>query len=180
MKILVAVASKHGSTEQIAQKLVRELRDADFDVDLRHADEVTSIDYYGAVVLGSAVYIGKWLPEAERFVERFRTRLEHIPVWLFSSGPLGAEDPQPHGDPERLPEMITSTHAREHHIFVGRLDPHDLSLRERLIARLVHAQEGDFRDWDDIRNWAHSIAASLTAAERPRVRRTDDLGSADS
>ena len=166
MKMLVAVASKHGGTEQIAQKLTRELRDVDFDVDLRHADEVASIDYYGAVVLGSAVYMGKWLPEAERFVERFRTRLATVPVWLFSSGPLGADEPRPLGDPQRLPEFVETTHAREHHIFVGRLDPHDLSVRERLMAKLVHAPAGDFRDWDDVRGWAGSIAAELTTLQR--------------
>jgi menaquinone-dependent protoporphyrinogen oxidase len=164
MNVLVAVASRHGSTEEIAQTIADTLRAAGLQVDERRVNEVRSIEGYQAVILGSAVYLGNWLPEARQFLERRRPRLATIPVWLFSSGPLGAEGPKPRGDPAKLPELIEATHARAHHIFVGKLDPHDLGFGERLITRAVHAPAGDFRDWDAVRTWAKDIAATLTSA----------------
>ena len=163
MKALVVAASRHGSTEGIAEAIAEELRGAGVDTDLREADKVRDLEGYDAVVLGSAVYMGNWLPEARRVVERNRERLARVPVWLFSSGPLGAEDPKPHGDPERIADLLQAIWPREHQVFVGKLDKGTLGFGERLAARLVHAPEGDFRDWDAIRAWARSIAAALVA-----------------
>src|SRR5215471_507882 len=131
MKVLVAVASRHGSTREIAQAIAQELQAAQFDVELRDAGEIESVEPYGAVVLDSAVYMSNWLAGARTFVEQHQVQLRAVPVWLFSSGPIGAEDPQPHGDPPKLPELLDATHARGHHIFVGRLDPHLLGFGER-------------------------------------------------
>lgn len=166
MKALVVVASRHGSTEEIAGAIAEELRTANLDVDLREAGEVAAIDAYDAVVLGSAVYMGNWLPEAWAFVERHEAKLASVPIWLFSSGPIGAEDPKPHGDPHALPELIEATHARGHQIFAGKLDPHSLGLSERLVTKMVRAPAGDFRAWQDIRAWAREIAAALTVVAR--------------
>lgn len=84
-------------------------------------------------------------------------------VWLFSSGPLGREDPQPPGDPVHLDELVQVTHACGHHTFVGKLDKSKLSLGERLAVKLVKAPEGDFRNWEAIRSWVRDIAATLEA-----------------
>ena len=157
MKILIAYASRHGSTREIAAAIAEELRNAGHEVDLEGAASVTSLDGYGAIVAGSAVYVGKWLPEATGFVEQFKEPLGTMPVWLFSSGPLGDETPHPPGDPEGIPELG----ARDHQVFVGKLDKGSLGLGERLITRMVKAPEGDFRDWEAIRDWARMIAFSL-------------------
>ena len=69
--------------------------------------------------------------------------------------------PRPHGDPNGLVELLETTRAREHVIFAGKLDKRDLGLGERLITRVVHAPEGDFRDWEAIRDWARAIGAAL-------------------
>jgi menaquinone-dependent protoporphyrinogen oxidase len=107
--------------------------------------------------------MGDWLPEARTYVGRSRALLATVPVWLFSSGPLGRDDPQPKGDPRHLAELLGETGARGHWIFVGKLDRSRLGLGERLIAGLVKAPEGDFRDWDAVRAWAREIAAALAA-----------------
>ena len=103
MNALVAVASRHGSTEGIAEAIAEELRAAGIDTDLREADEVLDLEGYTAVVLGSAVYLGNWLPEARWVVERHRERLATVPVWLFSSGPLGEEAPSHLATPSASP-----------------------------------------------------------------------------
>jgi menaquinone-dependent protoporphyrinogen oxidase len=173
MKVLVAVASKHGSTRQIAGAIVEELRNSGTDADLRDMSEVSSVRGYDAIILGSAVYMGTWLPEARSFPDHHRVALSKIPIWLFSSGPLGADDPQPHDDPMRLipttlAAPISSLDVRDHRVFVGKLDQAGLGFGERIAVKMVRAAlgdyrapYGDFRDWDDIRSWAREIATEL-------------------
>lgn len=166
MKVLVAVASRHGSTREIAAAIAAELQAAGIDGDLCEAGQVPQLDGYDAVVLGSAVYMGNWLQEAREFVERYRDDLAAMPLWLFSSGPLGSTNPQPAGDPERLGDLLRSVPHRDHCVFVGRLDKHTLGLRERLAVKAVHAPEGDFRDWSAVRTWARTIADAVAAPQR--------------
>lgn len=161
MKILVTEASRHGSTRDIADAIAEELRDAGLDADLLDAGSVTNIDGYDAVVIGSAIYMGGWMPDARRLIERFEAQMQALPVWLFSSGPLGDDNPQPAGDPPQVPGLIERSGAREHRVFTGKLDRESLGFGERMIAKMVHAPEGDFRDWDAIRSWAREIAAEL-------------------
>ena len=109
--------------------------------------------------------MGRWLPAARRFAEVHGQALRKLPVWLFSSGPIGAEDPKPPGDPAGVPELLEATGAREHIIFAGKLDKRSLGLAERLMVRAVHAPEGDFRDWEAVHEWARSIASSLAPVQ---------------
>jgi menaquinone-dependent protoporphyrinogen oxidase len=163
MNVLVAVASKHGSTMGIGEAVAAELRAMGIDADVRDVDEVTDNWPYDGVVVGSAVYMGKWLREAIAFVRDHETALRAVPVWLFSSGPLGAGEPVPLGDPEPLGELMEAARARGHRVFSGRLDKDHLGLGERLIARAVHAPAGDFRDWEAIGTWAREIGEALRA-----------------
>lgn len=164
MKILLTVASKHGSTREIATAVATELRAAGHEVDVFDAAEAPSPADYAAAVVGSAIYMGKWMDEARSFVEQNHAALSAMPVWLFSSGPLGAENPQPEGDLPQLPELLALTKARGHQTFVGSLDKEDLGFGEKVIAKAVKAPYGDFRDWEAIRAWAREIAAALAEA----------------
>ena len=162
MKALVAVASRHNATHDIAEVIAEELRTSGLEVDLRDADAVSDIGGYEAVVLGSGVYMGRWLPAARHFVDVHGPALRTVPVWLFSSGPLGAEDPKPRGDPVDIPQLLEATHAREHKVFAGKLENRSLGISERLMAKAVHAPEGDFRDLGAVIEWARSIALSIS------------------
>jgi menaquinone-dependent protoporphyrinogen oxidase len=163
MKVLVVVASKHGSTREIGEAIADELRSALFTVDVREVLEVGRVAGYDAVVLGSGVYAGSWLPEMKSFVHAYYNSLLAVPIWAFSSGPLG-EHAESHDDPERLLAPLGKIAVRDHRIFVGKLDSQHLGLGERLIVKVVRAPEGDFRDWAAIRAWAHEIANSLRPA----------------
>ncbi len=165
MKVLVTVASRHGSTRKIAEVIADELRQQGVQADLHDACDVVDVSRYDAVVLGSAVYMGNWLPDARRFFENEREDLAKLPLWLFSSGPLGSDDPKPHGDPDGIQDIRESIPAREHRVFTGKLDRKQLGFGERLIYQVLHAPEGDFRDWDAIREWARGIAAPLEMEE---------------
>ena len=163
MRVLVTVASKHGSTREIAEAVADELRNQKLSVDVQDAGDVRDIAGYEAVILGSAIYAGNWMPEAKTFAEHFRAELANLPVWLFSSGPLGEGDPQPQDDPIQLSQPMGEVETRDHQVFVGKLDPDTLGFAERLIAKAVRAPWGDFRDWDAIRAWARTIATGLLA-----------------
>lgn len=165
MKVLVAVESRHNATRDIAEVIADELETSGLEVDLRAADSVLEINGYEAVVLGSGVYMGRWLPAARNFVDVHGPALRNVPVWLFSSGPLGAEDPKPPGDPVDIPQLLEATHARAHKVFAGKLEKRSLGLAERVMAKAVHAPEGDFRDLGAVIDWASSIASSLTVVK---------------
>ena len=166
MNITIAVASRHGSTHEIAEALADELRAAGHAVAVHQIDGATTLSAPDAVIIGSAIYMGDWLPEARRFVERVWLQLASVPTWLFSSGPLGNDEPQPHEPLARLDELLASTGAREHRVFVGKLDKAQLNLGERLITHVIKAPEGDFRDWQAVRTWAGEIAAALASIEK--------------
>lgn len=83
------------------------------------------------------------------------------PVWLFSIGPLG-DPPKPEDpEPQELAAAATAIGAREHRVFIGRLDRAALTVASRLMVRAVRAPDGDFGEWGEITAWAHSIAVAL-------------------
>lgn len=160
MKVLVTAASKHDATAEIAAAIGAEFADNGVPATVARPDEVTTLDGFDAAVIGSAVYAGRWLKPATKLIERHAAALTQIPVWLFSSGPIG-DPPKPDEDPVDVVDVMSAAGAREHRIFSGRLDKHRLSFGERAIMVAVRAPEGDFRDWDAIRAWTDEIIAEL-------------------
>lgn len=164
MRILVSVASKHGATGEIGEVIAHVLRDAGHAVTTSAPEAVTSLDGYDGVVLGSAVYAGRWIDRARHFAQRHQTQLRARPVWLFSSGPIGAPlaPLEESADGHRVRDELA---ARAHRTFPGRIDPESLSWVERGITRMIKAPDGDFRDWEAVRSWADEIVAALTPME---------------
>lgn len=161
MHVLISVASRHGSSAGIADTIAETLVDAGFEVAVVPPAEVTTVAPYDGVVIGSAIYAGHWLRDVRELIERFRLQLMERPVWLFSSGPLGDDAARPSGDGADATAAVEATLARGHRVFAGRMSRDDLNLGEKVIASVVHAPEGDFRQWDDIRAWATEIAETL-------------------
>ncbi len=162
MKVLVTAASKHGSTLEIASSIERVLKDAGIETVLEIPEKVTTLAGYDAVILGSAVYAGHWLEPAKDFVSSNLSALLARPVWLFSSGPIG-DSSKPIQDPGDVARIRDATGAREHRVFSGRLDRHDLGFAERAIMSVIRAPDGDFRSWTEIEGWALTIARTLQA-----------------
>jgi menaquinone-dependent protoporphyrinogen oxidase len=170
MRVLVAASSKHGATGGIAAEIAHILGERGLDAVLVPIEEVTDVDGFDAFVLGSAVYAGRWMGEARRFVDRHAEALTSHPTWLFSSGPVG-DPPKPDaGSAVKLDEVVTRIAAREHRLFAGRLDRSMLGLGERTVVRMVGAANGDYRDWGAVRAWAGAIGDVLAPAEPKAVR----------
>jgi menaquinone-dependent protoporphyrinogen oxidase len=161
MTVLVAYASKHGSTAGIAEAIADALVDHEVKAEAKSVDTVDDLGPYEAVVLGSAVYAGSWMREAVSFAERHADVLARMPVWLFSSGPLGEDVEDAEVQPRQLPELRRTIAPRDHRVFFGALDANMLGFAERMITKAVKAPVGDFRDWDAIRAWAEGVAEEL-------------------
>jgi menaquinone-dependent protoporphyrinogen oxidase len=162
MKVLVTAASKYGATGEIAAAIGEVLTERGLDAAVLPPEEVRSVDDFDAVVLGSAVYAGHWMKAARELVDRTGDALASRHVWLFSSGPVG-DPPKPQEDAVDVAGIVESTGAREHHVFVGKIEKKQLSFGDKAIAVAFRVADGDFRDWADIRAWAAGIADALAA-----------------
>lgn len=163
MLALVTAASRHGSTADIASVVAWALRTHGVDADELPPEDVYDVSAYDAVVLGSAVYAGRWLEPATALVTRCGPQLTGRPMWLFSSGPVGLP-PTPAESPD-VSGLLARTGALDHRVFAGRLDRGKLGRLERTMVRAVRAPEGDFRDWAEVSRWAERIAETLTPAQ---------------
>lgn len=163
MRVLVSVASRHDATRELGTAIARVLQSAGIKVDVLDPERVASVEPYDAIVLGSAVYAGRWLPAARELADREVDRLRARHVWLFSSGPIGSP-PRPEQEPADAIAIQERVDAVDHQVFEGRLDRARLSLAEKIVASAARAQPGDFRPWDDVVEWARWIAAALVPA----------------
>ena len=161
MTVLVTYASKHGSTQGIAERITEQLRQLGKEAEARPVDAVENPGSYEAFVIGSAIYYGSWLKEATEWVRRNQAALAQHPVWLFSVGPLGTEVQDAEQQPKEMAEFQQAIRPREQRIFFGALDHSRLSFAERVMVKAVRAPEGDFRDWQAIEDWAAKIARDL-------------------
>lgn len=158
--VLVVAATKYGATVEIAEHIGGVLAERGLDVTVSSPDEVGEIEAFQAVVLGSAIYVGRWRKEATSIVDAIASAEPAPMVWLFSSGPIG-DPPKPEGDPAEVERLAAAIDAVEHVVFAGKLDRSALSVGDRMVVGALRAPDGDFRDWDAITSWAHRIADAL-------------------
>jgi menaquinone-dependent protoporphyrinogen oxidase len=167
IRVLVAYATKHGNTAEIAEKIGQVLREAGLRADVVPVARAGDPASYQAVVLGSGVYIGQWRKEAARYLKAHEAALAGRPVWLFSSGPTGEGDPVELLKGWRLPsglvEVAGRIGVRDRAVFGGALDAAKMGALEKWMIRNVKAPLGDFRNWDAIAAWAAGIAEALKA-----------------
>lgn len=162
MHVSIAVASKHGSTAEIAAVVAEEVAAAGHQVSVHDVatSSALAVDDADAIILGSAVYYGRWLLSARVFAEDLALRLDGRPVWMFSSGPVG--DPsRPDPDEVDVDDQVALTRARAHRVLAGRLDRGLLHRGERAVVTALRSPEGDFRDWGAVRAWAREVVQGL-------------------
>jgi menaquinone-dependent protoporphyrinogen oxidase len=159
--VLVAYASKMGSTREIAEKIGDRLSGAGFDVMVRSCADAPPVGEFSVVIIGSALYLRRWLKEATRYLAREAPDLVGTPTYLFQSGPCSDQPAESVVGAPRVVRRIAATiGASEPVTFGGRLER---STATGPISRWVASgsMAGDYRDWSAISAWADSIAATL-------------------
>jgi menaquinone-dependent protoporphyrinogen oxidase len=159
--ILVAYATKRGSTREVAEAIAATLSESGVDVALRPAAESGDIGSFDGVVLGGPLYMGRWHGEARRFLTRHHRELAGKPVAIFALGPLKLDDKQVTGSRHQLDRALAKVHNVKPvsvAIFGGEIDP------AKLRFPFNRMPAGDARDWDAIRAWARELASELSAA----------------
>jgi menaquinone-dependent protoporphyrinogen oxidase len=162
MTVLVAYASKHGSTREIAEAIGGRFRERGVDAEVQPIGDVDGLERFDTLVVGSAVYLGAWMKDAQAFLDRHEEALRRVPVWVFSSGPT-KDDPMELAVSAKQRKRLEAVRARDHHLFRGAFDPKSLGFLERSALKAAKQPTGDFRDWSDVAEWADSIADAVEA-----------------
>jgi menaquinone-dependent protoporphyrinogen oxidase len=156
--VLVAHASKHGTTREVAEAVAATLREHGHTVELEEAGRVRDVSRYDAVVVGGGLYLGRWHADGRKLLKRNREELAHRPFAVFAMGPDSLEESkvaesrkQLEGALADFPELEPCAVA----IFGGALQP------ESWRFPLNRLPAFDARDWDAIRAWADELAEKL-------------------
>lgn len=160
-RILIAYASKCGSTGEVAQAIADELTRRGLAVDVRLAGKVTTLDGYRAVIVGSAIRMGQWLPEAVQFVAQNAAALQQKPNAFFTVHMLHTGDD---AESRRLrAAYLDGVHkyltAQAEVFFAGKIELAKMSFLDRLISQAMKARDEDKRDWAAIHAWAQTVLA---------------------
>ena len=165
--ILLAFATRYGSTQQVAETIASTLRESGLTVDLKHLRDVRSLEGYHAVVLGAPLFMFHWQKDALNFLSRHRKALQARPVAVFALGPVHDphdekewQDSKAQLDKELAQFPWFSPQALE--IFGGKYNPAALRFPLKMFAGAEPAS--DIRDWDAIREWTKSLVPLLHQA----------------
>ena len=166
VRVLVAYASRMGSTAEIADAIAARLRHAGLDVTVAPCAQAPDPAGFDAVVCGSAVYTTRWDKSARHFLRTHRAALASRPTWLFESGPTSVASERRHESPAAVLRFAESIGSAPPRVFGGNLDPARATTR---LARWVASSDlaGDYRNWDEIRAWADGIARQLGGQPAP-------------
>jgi len=151
--VLVAYATKRGSTREVAAEVARVIRQSGVEVEISPAREVKSVDRYRAVVLGGALYMGRWHKDARKLLKRYRSELVSLPLAVFAMGPKSTDPEALEGagaELARALDAVPEIHPFSTAVFGG-------------VFSLGKKHTIDARDWKAIESWAYEVVRGLSA-----------------
>jgi len=165
--VLVAYATRYGSTQEVAEVIAATLRERELAVDIQPMRAVRTLEGYRAVVLGAPLYMFRWHKDALQFLARHREALSARPVGVFALGPFHDEEKeyqevrrQLDKELAKFPWLTPQVIA----IFGGKFDPQKLTFPYNLVPALKNMPASDARDWTAIRAWANDLAVQFQPA----------------
>jgi menaquinone-dependent protoporphyrinogen oxidase len=165
--VLVAYATRYGSTQEVAEAVATTLCGRGLAVDIQPVRNVQALDQYRAIVLGAPLYMFHWHKDALHFLARHRAALTQRPVAVFALGPFHAEEKEFQGAREQLDKELAQfpwLTPQAIAIFGGKFDPQKLTFPHNLIPALKNMPASDVRDWTAIRAWSNDLAAQFQPA----------------
>jgi menaquinone-dependent protoporphyrinogen oxidase len=158
LEVLVAYATKRGSTREVAEAIAEGLARQGLGVSVQPAADIRELDRFDGVVVGGSLYMGRWHEDARRFLKRHRKALTELPLAVFAMGPLTLEEHDVEGSRKQLDRALAATPELEPvsvAIFGGVVDP------AKLRFPFKHMPASDARDWDAIHAWGEQFAGAL-------------------
>ncbi|MBP2132922.1 menaquinone-dependent protoporphyrinogen oxidase [Methanomicrobium sp. W14] len=158
-KILVIYATRYGSTKDIAEKIAGYLNEKGYQADSENFSAIKSTEGYDAVIAGSAIQMGKWLPEAREFIQAHNADLNKVPLFVFSCG-ITLHEPDENEVRKALfatDEIKLYVDPKETGLFAGKLDTGILTDPDRQIITLAKPECGDFRNYRKISKWVDKL-----------------------
>lgn len=165
--VLVAYATRHSATAGVAEKIADVLCGLNHKVDLRYVENVSSIEGYDAVIVGSGIYEFNWLPVAKDFIERFKLPLASMPVAYFFGCAGLKEDTEENQEAvliyinpvlNKYPDIVPVDIGR----FGGAVDFSRLDNFETAVINFIGVTENeDWRDWSKIGAWAVKVSCLI-------------------
>ena len=161
--VLLAYATKYGSTREVAEAIAGTLRESGLEVDMQPARQVRSLENFSAVLLGAPLFMYRWHKDARRFLTRHRSALSKLPVAIFALGPsfdgdekewVGARE-QIHKELDGYPWLK----PLEVEVMGGKFDPADLGFPFKTTLKDIPA--ADLRDWKAIEKWAKGLVEKI-------------------
>jgi menaquinone-dependent protoporphyrinogen oxidase len=162
--ILVAYATRTGSSEEVAQSVAEVLRSHALAVDLRRAAEVHAIGQITAVAICVALYGGRFHRDVRRFLSEHRSALKKVPVALFVLGPVHSDEKEWAGAREQMEKELKRfpwLSPAVQQIVGGRFDPGRLGFPFNLVPALRKLPASDALDWNAIRRSAAELVHSF-------------------
>ena len=158
-KILVAYATRAGSTAEVAEEIGATLRANGATVDVRAIKSVRDVNGYDAAIIGSAIRMGSWLPEMVDFIKANQASLNAIPIALFTVHILntGEDEASRAAQQAYLNPIRLLVKPTDDVFFSGKIALEPLSFVDRLMVKMVNPPVGDYRDWDKIRAWSSAV-----------------------
>jgi menaquinone-dependent protoporphyrinogen oxidase len=163
-KVLISYASQCGSTGEVAQAIGQTLCAAGAAVDVRRAQDVADVGAYRAVIVGSAVYMRRLMPEAVAFVDANHTALGQVPVAYFVvCGTLKEDTTETRRQAAAFLDPLRQTVPPvSEGLFAGVMDYSKVSFLQQVVIRVMGEGEGDFRNWEAIEAWATGLPAVMS------------------
>ena len=167
-KILLAYATRTGSAARVAEVIAEALREGGVGVDVRPAKEVNDLSPYRAAVIGGAAYMGQWMKDVVKLVQRHRESLSRMPVAYFVVCLTMKEDTEENRATvaaylDAVREQVPEVKPVSVGLFAGALERSKLPFLYRTIIKKMGAPEGDFLDREAIRTWASELLPLLKA-----------------
>jgi len=173
-RILVAYDTIHGSTAEVAKSIGDTLCARGFQVNVRFVGNVTALQDYDTVILGSAIYEFRWLPDAMAFLKNNTAALSAMPVAYFIVGAsLFKDTPENRAAVKKSfvdPVLAEYPDIKPLSIglFGGAVDfkKEQYNLFEKFVLRILGLIVGfkdsaDWRNWDYINSWANEVGDQL-------------------
>jgi len=139
-------------------------------IDVRLVEKVKDLGPYQAVIVGSAIRRGNWLPEATAFVKNNQDKLSRLPIAYFlvcltmrDDTPENRDRVLAYLDPVR--KEVPRVRPAAVGLFPGVLDFSKLSFVNQSVFKAKGVSEGDYRNLAAEKGWASNVGHALVGAQ---------------